>query len=128
MNTTQVWPDSSIRQPCKNARAGFGRVCEVGYRTRSYIVIPLGPSTIRDGAGALLNFTVTPTNYITDDTTRYSLLALSIVQARANLLEAEKLISGDRYIFMRDAYLQRRDYLNKDGQVEDEFLDEDWEE
>jgi phospholipid-binding lipoprotein MlaA len=94
-----------------------------------YIVIPLlGPSTVRDGAGMLLNYTVTPTNYITDDTTRYSLLALSVVQARASVLEAEKLISGDRYIFMRDAFLQRRDYLNKDGQVEDEFLDEDWEE
>jgi len=29
---------------------------------------------------------------------------------------------------MRDAYLQRREYLIKDGQVTDEFLDEDWDE
>jgi phospholipid-binding lipoprotein MlaA len=94
-----------------------------------YIVIPLlGPSTVRDGVGSLLNFTVTPTGYITDDNTRYSLLALYVVQARAGVLDAEKLITGDRYIFMRDAYLQRREYLNKDGEVEDEFLDEDWEE
>lgn len=95
-----------------------------------YIVIPfLGPSDVRDGAGSLLSYAVNPIQYVTDDTTtRISLTALNLVQTRAGLLEAEKLISGDRYIFMRDAYLQRRDYLNKDGQVDDEFLDENWDE
>jgi phospholipid-binding lipoprotein MlaA len=52
--------------------------------------------------------------------------ALNFIEIRASLLDAEQLISGDRYAFMRDAYLQRREYLIKDGQVTDEFLDEDW--
>jgi phospholipid-binding lipoprotein MlaA len=95
-----------------------------------YLVIPfLGPSDVRDGAGAVLNYVVNPTRYIiTDAKTRYSLMALNFVQIRAGLLDAEKLISGDRYIFLRDAYLQRREFLNKDGQVNDEFLDENWDE
>jgi phospholipid-binding lipoprotein MlaA len=95
-----------------------------------YLVIPFfGPSDVRDGAGSLLSYAVNPTRYvITDDTTRYSLMALNFVQIRAGLLDAEKLISGDRYIFIRDAYLQRREFLNKDGQVNDEFLDENWDE
>jgi len=95
-----------------------------------YLVIPfLGPSDIRDGAGSLVNYAVSPTHYIIPDTTtRYSVMALNFVQLRAGLLDAEKLISGDRYIFIRDAYLQRREFLNKDGQVDDEFLDENWDE
>jgi len=57
-----------------------------------------------------------------------ALNALNLIQTRAGLLDAEQLISGDRYLFLRDAFLQRREYLNKDGQVEDTFLEEDWEE
>ena len=36
-------------------------------------------------------------------------------------MDAEKLITGDRYLFIRDAYLQRREFLIKDGEVEDSF-------
>jgi phospholipid-binding lipoprotein MlaA len=95
-----------------------------------YLVLPLlGPSTVRDGTGSLVNAYLNPTRYITDEErVRYALLALYVVESRASLLDAEQLISGDRYIFMRDAYLQRREYLIKDGQVQDDFLDEDWEE
>ena len=42
------------------------------------------------------------------------------------------LITGDRYIFIRDAYLQQREYFVKGGVVEDTFSDFDeefdWEE
>jgi phospholipid-binding lipoprotein MlaA len=46
------------------------------------------------------------------------------VGLRASLLDAESLISGDKYTFIRDAYLQRRNYLAKDGDVEDDFGDD----
>jgi phospholipid-binding lipoprotein MlaA len=55
-------------------------------------------------------------------------MALNLIEVRASFLDAEQLISGDRYIFMRDAFLQRREYQIKDGQVTDEFFDEDWNE
>jgi phospholipid-binding lipoprotein MlaA len=101
-----------------------------GIGSGPYLVIPfLGPSTVRDGLGSAVGFTVQPTRYlIEDNNTRYGMTALNFIEIRAGLLDAEQLISGDRYIFMRDAYLQRREYLIKDGQVTDEFLDEDWNE
>ena len=89
----------------------------------------LGPSDVRDGLGSAVGFAASPVRYlIDDDRTRYGLQALNLIEVRASLLDAEQLISGDRYTFMRDAYLQRREYLIKDGQVNDEFLDEDWNE
>ncbi len=101
-----------------------------GFGAGPYLVVPfLGPSTVREGTGAIVSYVASPVRYVTDDTaTRYSLTALNLLQTRASLLDAEQLISGDRYAFIRDAYLQRRDYLNKDGAVDDDFLDEDWEE
>ena len=95
-----------------------------------YLVIPfLGPSTVRDGLGSAVSYTVQPMRFvIEDDNTRYALTALNFVQIRAGLLDVEQLVSGDRYIFIRDAFLQRRQYLINDGQVTDDFLDENWNE
>ena len=50
---------------------------------------------------------------------------MSLLSTRAELLELENVISGDSYLFVRDVYLQRRDYLVKDGAVEDDFGDLD---
>jgi len=95
-----------------------------------FLVLPfLGPSDVRDGLGSAVGIYAQPIRYLIDDErTRYGLAALNFIEIRASLLDAEQLISGDRYAFMRDAYLQRREYLIKDGQVTDEFLDEDWDE
>ena len=41
----------------------------------------------------------------------------------ASLLAAEDLITGDRYIFVRDAYLQQREYFVTGGAVVDTFSD-----
>ena len=46
---------------------------------------------------------------------------LEIISLRAQLLKAEELITGDKYSFIRDAYLQHREFLLKDGNVEDDF-------
>ena len=40
---------------------------------------------------------------------------------RANLLSSEKLITGDKYTFIRNAYLQNREFKVKDGEVKDDF-------
>jgi len=98
-----------------------------GIHSGPYLVLPfLGPSTVRDGVGSAVNFYAQPVRYLVDDEqTRYGLTALNFIQIRASLLDTEQFLGGDRYVFMRDAYLQRRDYLNHDGEVKDEFLDED---
>lgn len=86
-----------------------------GDKNSPYIVIPfLGPSTIRDGVGEMFNFTFfTPYPYIPSDAVVYTLLGVRYIDIRSQLLEMEKLMqeSLDQYAFIRDAYLQRRNFL-----------------
>ncbi len=108
----------------------FGQTFAVwGISSGPYLVVPLwGPSTIRGGTGDLADWTVYPVRYLDSKKLRYALVGVNAIDTRAGLLSAENFISGDRYEFFRDAYLQRRNYLIHDGEVEDPFLDEDWEE
>jgi len=48
-------------------------------------------------------------------------IGMDVIDTRASLLSAEKLITGDKYVFIRNAYLQNREFKVKDGQVEDDF-------
>lgn len=107
----------------------FGQTLVVwGLPLGPYLVLPLrGPSTVTTAGGFVVDSFANPIRYVEDDTTRYGLLALYIIDTRARLLEAESLVSGDEYLFIRDAYLQRRQFLIDDGQVEeDPFLDEEF--
>lgn len=93
-----------------------------GVDSGPYLVLPLlGPSTVRDAAGKLPDTFVEPYRYISDVPARNSIHGLDIVDTRANLLSSEKLITGDKYVFIRNAYLQSREFKVKDGQVEDDF-------
>ncbi|MFT4060405.1 MAG: VacJ family lipoprotein [Legionella sp.] len=93
-----------------------------GDKKSPYLVLPfLGPSTIRDGAGWLFQFALySPYVYINDDAVVYGLLALRYVDLRAQMFDAERLMDEalDKYAFMRDAYLQHRNYLIS-GQEQD---------
>ena len=101
----------------------FGQTLGVwGVGSGPYIVWPfLGPSTIRDSAGLPVDTYADPIAYIDHFETRLSFSAGKLIDLRANLVDTESLLSGDRYLFIRDAYLQRRDFLVKDGKVEDDF-------
>ncbi|NLW05542.1 MAG: VacJ family lipoprotein [Pseudomonadaceae bacterium] len=70
---------------------------------------------------------LSPTTYIVESKeVRWGLSGLQLVQLREGVLDAEKLIQGDRYSFIRDAYLQRRTFLIQDGRLEsDPFLEDD---
>ena len=94
-----------------------------------YIVLPiLGPSTVRDAGSSVLDAQVDAISQIDHVRTRNQMRFLDLVNTRANLLKTESLLSGDRYTFMRDAYLQRREYLISDGAVvEDSFGEEEFE-
>jgi phospholipid-binding lipoprotein MlaA len=89
------------------------------------MVIPLwGPVTTRSGVGDIASFYTHPVEYIEDDAIRYGLFAGWAIQTRASLLETEDLVTGDRYVFIRDVYLQRREFLVNDGETEeDPFFD-----
>jgi len=84
-----------------------------GWKDSSYFVIPLlGPSTIRDTMGLVPYYYMWPPGYVNSVKARNKLLALDYIDNRVGLLKAEPLIaeSVDEYIFIRDAYLQRRQF------------------
>ncbi|AKJ27660.1 VacJ family lipoprotein [Caldimonas brevitalea] len=84
-----------------------------------YLVLPLlGPSTLRDTAALPVDMQAAGYVFRNDATTAYSLAGLRIVNTRANLLGATSMLEDaalDRYLFLRDAYLQRRQSLVYDG-------------
>lgn len=84
-----------------------------------YLVLPfLGPKTLRDTGGLLVDSWADPVWNIDDMATRNALLALRFLDTRADLLSATSILETaalDQYSFVRDAYLQRRDYLIYDG-------------
>lgn len=97
-----------------------------GVGTGSYLVLPfLGPSTIRDTGSMVVDATFDPRTYASsnDVKTRNIIIgttALSLVDLRADLLDAEEVFGEaaiDEYAYIRDAFLQRREYLTRDGNV-----------
>ncbi|MCH4874899.1 MULTISPECIES: MlaA family lipoprotein [Pseudomonas] len=93
-----------------------------GVASGPYVVLPLlGPSTVRDAIGIYPDTFVEPYRYMHDIPARNTTAAMEVIDTRASLLSAEKLITGDRYVFIRNAYLQSREFRVKDGQVEDDF-------
>ncbi|MCH9755617.1 MAG: VacJ family lipoprotein [Gammaproteobacteria bacterium] len=86
-----------------------------GDKNSPYVIIPfLGPSTIRDGMGLLFDYTFfTPYPYIHKDFIIESVLILRYIDLRSRMFDTDRLISQapDPYAFMRDAYLQHRNYL-----------------
>jgi len=100
-----------------------------GVGSGPYVVLPfLGPSTVRDGIGLFPDYYSVPQAYIDHDETRWSVYIVDAVDTRADLLAAEELIQGDEYSFIRDVYLQRREFLVTDGAVEDDFVSDDFDE
>lgn len=84
-----------------------------------YLVLPFfGPSTLRDGLALPVDWAVDPVSEVDHVPTRNSLSGLRLVDTRSRLLKAEQIISGDKYGFIRDAYLQRREYQINDGTVD----------
>ncbi len=101
----------------------FGQTLGVwGVPSGPYLVLPLfGPSTVRDTAGMLVDRQIDPSAYFYPVSLRNSLVGVRIVAGRAQLLGATNLLEQaalDKYAFMRDAYLQRREYLIYDGKAQ----------
>ena len=107
-------------------RTDFGHTLAIwGVKSGPYLMLPFfGPRTARSAAGTAFD-TVASLQWQLDTTTRNWLFAIEIIDNRAALTAAEDLITGDRYIFIRDAYLQQREYFVSGGEVEDSFSDYD---
>lgn len=101
----------------------FGQTLGVwGIEESPYLVLPfLGPSTVRDGIGRFPDsYLFDPLSIYTRENTDYGPMALDLIQTRQQFLSQDQEIrqAVDPYAMMRDAYLQRRDFLIRDGETE----------
>jgi phospholipid-binding lipoprotein MlaA len=98
----------------------FGQTLAVwGVGDGPYLVVPLlGPSTLRDTAALPVDWEADPVTRHDPVDERNALTASRVVARRADLLEASRTLEEaalDRYVFLREAYLQRRRSLIYDG-------------
>ena len=98
----------------------FGQTLGVwGVGPGPYIVLPiLGPSTLRDTIATPLDLSAYPWAYKYPVRWRNTGYSLRVVDERAYALDVTNLLEDaalDRYIFIRDGYLQRRESKIHDG-------------
>ena len=90
-----------------------------GFPQGPYLFVPLfGPTTVRDGTGVVVRIALGPVGYIPNVPVRNSVYGWGYVDLRAQALETSAVVDTaalDRYLFIRNAYLQRRRYLVYDG-------------
>jgi len=97
-----------------------------GVKPGPYLMLPLlGPSTFRDTFGKLADQFTYPVYWLEDDSTRLIIRGVSLLDMRADLLDLDEQLeqSYDRYAFVRNAWLQRREFQVKDGEVDESSLD-----
>ena len=105
----------------------FGQTLGVwGVPSGPYIMLPvIGPSNVRDLMSRPISSFLSGTFAMTDTDVKLALTALDALETRERYLDFEALITGDRYTFVKDAYIQSRDYEISDGlSNEDDFLED----
>jgi phospholipid-binding lipoprotein MlaA len=105
--------DVATEMGIPRARMDFGQTLgRWGVPAGPYLVLPLlGPSSVRDAAGTGVQFRLNEYTNFDDENLQNSLTVLEVVDIRAGLLRAGSLLDEaaiDKYSFVRDFYLQRR--------------------
>ncbi len=89
-----------------------------GWEESRYFELPfLGPRTVRDTLGFSFFGYFNPVAVVAREEGIYWPAAVDLIQIRASLLPQDQAMreAYDPYAFVRDAWLQRRDYLIYDG-------------
>jgi phospholipid-binding lipoprotein MlaA len=111
-------------------REDFGQTLGYyGVPTGPYLVLPFfGPSTFRDAPGFYADIAVeksiSPIHTELHHEERQVIQVTNVIDTRANLLQASKILdtaAKDKYIFLRESYLQRRTKLIADGKDVQDF-------
>jgi phospholipid-binding lipoprotein MlaA len=105
--------DVATEMGIPRTRLDFGQTLgRWGVPSGPYLVLPLlGPSSVRDATGTGVQFRLNDYTAFDDSTLQTSLTVLEVVDTRAGLLRAGAMLNEaaiDKYSFMRDFYLQRR--------------------
>ena len=91
----------------------------------------LGPSSVRDTFGMAVDSQTRPQKYILEDDEGlyWGDQFWRAIDNRAELLDIEGVLTGDRYAQIRDIYLQRTNYMiaqKKGLEQESLFLEDDF--
>lgn len=102
---------SDLKMP--KHKEDFGQTLGVwGLDSGPYLVLPLlGPSSVRDTAGLVVDFKGNLLGQVDNVAVRNSATGLRLVDTRASLLNAGNVLDQaalDKYAFTREFYLQRR--------------------
>ena len=119
--------DVATAMGLKRHEEDFGQTLAVwGVPAGPYVMLPvLGPHTVRDLFGRPVSSFLSVTFHMTESDVNFGLNMIDALETRERLLEVESLLSGDKYYFVRDSYIQYLDYEIKDGiNVQDDFADD----
>lgn len=89
-----------------------------GWEDSRYFVVPfLGPRTVRDTFGRSFYGYAHPVSWAAREENLWWPMGIDLVQTRAALLPQDQAYreAYDPYVFLRDAWFQRREYLIYDG-------------
>ncbi|MDA0237033.1 MAG: VacJ family lipoprotein [Proteobacteria bacterium] len=90
-----------------------------GVGSGPYLVLPLlGASTLRDGLGKPVDYFLDPGSHIDNESIRMKVRGMNIIDIRAHLLPIDNALNEsaiDKYSFIRDTWLQRREYQIREG-------------
>lgn len=103
----------------------FGQTLGVwGIESGPYLVLPIfGASSTRDALGLFMDSLLNPIYQVDDEAARAATFGVERLEWRAGLLPAESLMTGDRYLFLREATRQQREFDINDGELDDPFGD-----
>ena len=126
--------DWASKDGIERHKEDFGQTLATwGWKDSPYLVLPLfGPSTLRDAAGELADgFAFDAVSYA-EPRPRNILNLTKGIDKRAQYLPGSDLLDEaalDPYIFMRDAYMQRRNAQITDGEgkINDDSIENDTE-
>jgi phospholipid-binding lipoprotein MlaA len=90
-----------------------------GARSGSFLMLPiLGPTSTRDALGSVVDYATNPLTFVDPTGAQFALRGAEGIDNRTQLLDAGAVLEKsvlDPYLFMRDAYFQRRQALVRDG-------------
>jgi len=99
-----------------------------GVPSGPYLMLPaLGPSTLRDTVGTVADHFSQPESYLANKALGWGLSGARLVDRRASLLGTETALKRylDPYAFIRNSYLQRRQFLIYDGNPPEQAFEEE---
>jgi phospholipid-binding lipoprotein MlaA len=99
-----------------------------GVPSGPYLMLPvLGPSTVRDTVGTVADHFSQPESYLSSNALGWGISGTRLVDRRARLLGTEEALKRylDPYAFIRNSYLQRREFLIYDGNPPEQPLVEE---